>query len=221
MCEKHADKTEKNDCCPDDSSRQTCFSPFEKDKSGSCCSGAIPREKMFVFVIIMLAAIGVGGYSLVMKTDPPPDKQSTGTAKVLCGIPTLDSIKTLKKLVVGKKVLFLLLPGKEEKPPLVLFQQVESYVKKLTTQGKQVVALTMQEHAEGYDEVVRQFSVKSFPSVVVWGAGCKSSTLSTDITESKLLRAFVMATTPVSSGCCPKKKDKTIKDNQCKDGSIR
>ncbi|MHC4727302.1 MAG: hypothetical protein ACYS17_08725, partial [Planctomycetota bacterium] len=59
---------------------------------------------------------------------------------------------------------------------------------------------------EGYDQLITQFSVESFPSVIVAGKGCGAAAVSGEINETKLLRAFVVASTPVScgpGGCCP------------------
>lgn len=203
MSGKDTNETEQNGCCPGDSSRQTCCPPGESDTFGGNAPGGFRSEKMFVFVIMLLAAVGVGGYYL-LQNPSPTDKQATEIARSPCAM-AVNSIKALKDRAAGKKAVFILLPGENEKLAQAASQQVEAYVSKLSEQGKKVAAFTLQKNAEGFEAVAKQFSVKSFPSIVVWGPGGQWSTLTDDFTETKLLRAFVKATTPVSSGCCPKK----------------
>ncbi len=86
---------------------------------------------------------------------------------------------------------------------------------KLSAKGKSVAAFTLRGNTEGYDQLVKRFSVQSLPCVVVAGRGCGAAAVSGEITEANLLSAFVKASAPISSCgprrgslCCPPRPKK-------------
>ncbi|MBA7610120.1 hypothetical protein ES703_17325 [subsurface metagenome] len=138
---------------------------------------------------------------------PAASKQSSETVAVSCGI-TLDSIESLAKLADerGANVAFIFLPGEDENSTRTASAQIEATMNMLSAKGKQVAAFTLARGADGYDQLIKQFSVESLPSVIVAGKGCGAAAVSGEINETKLLRAFVVASTPAScgpGGCCP------------------
>ena len=191
--------------------------------------------KTAVFVVVILLAGAVAAHSLLTKNgetasisgegtssfgtsslagkaglsteSPAASKQPSETVAVSCGI-NLDSIESLTKLADerGANVAFIFLPGEEEDSTRAASAQVEAAINMLSAKGKQVAAFTLEKGAEGYDQMIEQFSVESLPSVIVAGKGCGAAAVSGEINETKLLRAFVVASTPVScgpGGCCP------------------
>jgi len=200
--------------------------------------------KMVIFIIVMLSAFVVAAHSLLKEKSKGdsaigntqsfasallPDKGGSpvGTEEIsdqpakadekLCGI-SLDSIKSLSKIADEKKadVVFILLSGENRESASKASSQVETTLNKLLADGKKVEAFTLKKNAQGYDQLVKQFSVSSLPCVIVSGKGCGSVAVSGEITESKLLGAFVKASVPAScesknssesksgSPCCPK-----------------
>lgn len=219
-------------CSSSDSQNADCCS----SSSGSLRKGL----KTFIFVGVILLACGVVAHSLLTKSDatagetddaavvtecfilPEVDgplaevsttnKEPVKTASVSCGV-TLDSVRSLAKLAAEKKanVVFILLPGEDQEQTMAASSQIEKVLNILSVRKKRVAAFTLEKSAEGYDEVVKQFSVKSFPCVIVSGRGCGSVAVWDQITEANLLGAFVKASIPVSScgpgsspSCCPK-----------------
>ncbi len=191
--------------------------------------------KTAVFVVVILLAGAVAAHSLLTKNDETAGVSGDGTSSfgtsglsgkaglstgqpntneylseavaVSCGV-TLDSIESLAKLADQKKanVAFIFLAGEDEESARSASVQVEATINMLSTKGKQVAAFTLERGAQGYDQLITQFSVESFPSVIVAGKGCGAAAVSGEINETKLLRAFVVASTPVScgpGGCCP------------------
>jgi hypothetical protein len=134
-------------------------------------------------------------------------EQPSETVAVSCGV-TLNSIESLGKSVDESRanVVFVFLPDENEELNQATSAQIEATMNMLSEKGKQMAVFTLQKDSEGYDQMIEQFSVESLPSVVVAGKGCGAATISGEITETKLLRAFVVASTPVScgpGGCCP------------------
>lgn len=216
-------------CC--DSSAPDCGVDCCSPSSGS----GGKSWKTVVFVVVILLAGAVAAHSLLTKNgetasvsgegassfstsslfdeaglsigSPATSEQPSETVAVLCGV-TLDSIESLAKLVDerGANVAFIFLPGEDEDSTRTASAQVEATMNMLSAKGKQVAAFTLERGAEGYDQLIKQFSVESLPSVIVAGKGCGVAAVSGEINETKLLRAFVVASTPVSrgpGGCCP------------------
>jgi hypothetical protein len=216
-------------CC--DSSAPDC----DVDCCSSSSGGGGKSWKTAVFVVVILLAGAVAAHSLLTKNgetacvsgegassfgtsslfdeaglstgSPTTSKQPSETVAVSCGV-TLDSIESLAKLADerGANVAFIFLPGEDEDSTRTASAQVEATMNMLSAKGKQVAAFTLERGAEGYDQLIKQFSVESLPSVIVAGKGCGAATVSGEINETKLLRAFVVASTPASGGqggCCP------------------
>lgn len=216
-------------CC--DSSAPDCGVDCCSPSSGS----GGKSWKTVVFVVVILLAGAVAAHSLLTKNGETASvsgegassfstsslfdeaglstgslatsKQPSETVAVLCGV-TLDSIESLAKLVDerGANVAFIFLPGEDEDSTRTASAQVEATMNMLSAKGKQVAAFTLERGAEGYDQLIKQFSVESLPSVIVAGKGCGAAAVSGEINETKLLRAFVVASTPASGGpggCCP------------------
>ncbi len=214
-----------------DSSSPSC----DVDCCSPSSGGGGKSWKTVVFVVVILLAGAVAAHSLLTKNgktasvsgegassfgtsslfdeaglstgSPTTSKQPSETGAVSCGV-TLDSIGSLAKLADerGANVAFIFLPGEDEDSTRTASAQVEAAINMLSAKGKQVAAFTLERGADGYDQLIKQFSVESLPSVIVAGKGCGAAAVSGEINETKLLRAFVVASTPAScrsEGCCP------------------
>ncbi|UCB52782.1 MAG: hypothetical protein JSV10_01445 [Candidatus Zixiibacteriota bacterium] len=153
----------------------------------------------------MLIAVGVASYSFskkYMARTQNPDGALSDTVAFSCGV-TLSSLKALDVVAADEEAVFVILPGGSEEASRNALRQIDAVVRLLSDQGKKVAAFTLEKHREGYDHLVKQFSVKSFPCVVVAGRGCGSVAVSGQITETKLLAALVQASMPPSSCATP------------------
>ena len=177
---------------------------------GECCpppggaQGGGSGKKIFLFTFVMIIALGLAGYSFSKKFG------DDAAIDVTCGT-ALASVTVADEVIKDKKVAFVFLAGDNPGPAQEISALVEGVVGKLDKQGKQAVAITLGVEAEGYDGLLEGFEIKSFPAVIVAGYGCQITTLTDDISEEKLLRAYVLATTPKSecgpggsADCCPK-----------------
>lgn len=189
------------------------------------------KVKVAVFAVVCLAAAGVVVRSFLGKADSStggPDRsfvaviepesaaepagedpegyeQPVQTAEVVCGA-KLDSVAALNEVAAGKEVVFILLAGESEEPAHEAARQVEEALKKISARGVRIASFTMGSEAADYARLVQRFSIESFPSIIVMGRGCGAAAVSGEITEAKLLRAFVFASRPPSScgtSCSP------------------
>lgn len=224
------DKAKQAEACCDSSSQG----------NADCCSsgsGSGKSWKTAVFVIVILAAGAVAAHSLLIGNSKTASVSPTATssfdtvglpgkaelsteacqqpskaAAVSCGV-TLDSIESLGRIAdaQGANVVFIFLAGENEELALSASVQVNAVISKLSAQGKRVSAFTLEKGAEGYDQLVKQFSADKLPCVLVAGKGSRAVPVSGEITEARLLGAFVTANTPSSCGprtgssCCPRR----------------
>ncbi len=228
-------------CCPGGARGQgedsdDCCKPPQDDTTGGGGGSSGSRGKTLVFVAVMLIAIGVASYSFskkyIARTQDPAQALSMPTgenrsglswrnpatfqlqspaASVSCGV-NLSALKGFKEASENKEAIFILLPDENGETPGAVTRHLNTVVKMLSDQGRRIGTLTLGKHREGYRQLIKQFSVQSLPSVIVAGSGCGSIAVSGEITELKLLQAFVQASmkpsscgTPAGgSSCCPK-----------------
>ncbi len=217
-------------CCDSSQGNADCCS------SGS---GSGKSWKTAVFVIVILAAGAVAAHSLLIGNSKTASVSPTATssfdtvglpgkvelsteagatgqqpskaAAISCGM-TLDSIESLGRIAdaQGANVVFIFLAGENKELALSASAQVNAVINKLSVQGKRVSAFTLEKGAEGYDQLVKQFSADKLPCVLVAGKGSRAVPVSGEINEARLLGAFVTANTPSSCGprtgssCCPR-----------------
>lgn len=231
-----AESTGPDQCCSvgrSAGSAECCPAPPENVAGGADSSGR-SWGSLTIFVLVILMAVGVGSYSVLKRSarktqapKKPPitsssavkagkstkaaaaDERPSKAAAVSCGV-TLKSAESLEKLAADKDAVFVFLSGENDQQAQAVSRRVKAVVNKLSSRGKKVAAFTLNKDADGYDQFAKQFSVQSLPCVVVSGQGCESPKLTGDITEDRLIRAFVEATVPVSScgpqsdsSCCP------------------
>lgn len=223
------DKTQQDQPCCDTSQSGACCS------LGS--GGGSKNLKTAIFIGVILLAGAVVARSLLTKngetasqsaevtssfdTVGQPDNTGLSTESTATGeqtsetaaisyCTTLDSIKSLDTLAADKTAVFILLAGESEESTAKATGEIEQAVKTISTKGIQVGTYTMDKDTADYAWLVQKLSIKSFPAIVAMGKGCGAATVSGEITEAKLLGAFIKATTPVSCGpqggssCCPK-----------------
>ncbi len=215
-------------CCAIKDSGTTCCQP-EAEKVSSCCNhgkASWGKGKTLVSVIIIMAAIAVGANSFFSAnsaqsyTTVPVKSFSSGLAEIpktttedgYQGKPqtkpeeislnrVLDSVRSLDTLAADKDVVFLVLPGEAEITPVAIPQQLVIVANNLWKTGQKVSVFTLKSSSPDHNRLVRNFSVKTFPSVVVLGRLGSASVVAGDITEAGLYNAFVLASRPAS--CCP------------------
>jgi hypothetical protein len=211
------------DCCSADTARSGCQTGAD---SISPCreSGKTSRSRKLIFTLVVIVAAGVGAYSLVtgIPSETPVPAGAWGAlvggednaaalgetpARSLCGS-SLGARANLDGLPADKDVLFILLPGDEQDKAMAVYGRVESVVASLARWRRRAAALALEPASDVYGRLVQQLSVPSFPSVVVLGKRSAPAVLAGDITETQLVRAFMLASSP-PSGCATPCNDKS------------
>lgn len=215
-------------CCGSGDATATCCQPAAGSPSSCCAPGEVSwkKGKMLVSALIMLAAIGVGansffsGNSAQSYTTVPVKSFSAALTEIQPvkaensdqGKPqtkqeeislnqVLDSLQSLDTLAVDKDVVFLVLPGEAQIFSLEVPKQVGTVANNLWKSGQRIAVFTLKSGTPDHNRLVGQFSVTTFPSVVILGRQGSASAVSGDISEARLYNAFVLASNSVS--CCP------------------
>lgn len=169
----------------------------------SCCTPvkSSNRAQWLVFLLVMAAAGVVLIYGLLGK------EESGARPPTANGLAEVEAPGWAVAVPEGSDALFVLLPGDDEKRTLIARNVLSATVERIRTQGPAVAVRTLQRGQDGYAELVEQFAVSSFPCVIALGRGCGAEKVG-EISESHLIRAFVIASQPPSgciagSACCP------------------
>lgn len=181
------------------------------EESSACrMSPGQSKARRVAFIIVVGAAAAVAAHSLIAKNrGAPVDSEAiqanavmedAGAPSSAC-VPRLASVADIQQMVRGKSAVFVLLPGDGSTAAESVLRTVETVADKLAEQGHEVATVIVPPDAKGYDEMVKKFPSKSFPSVMVFGPTC-GVIVQDDITEDKLLQSYVRATIP-ASGCRP------------------
>jgi hypothetical protein len=140
-----------------------------------------------------------------IETEAPPGADETEnkntpakSALSLWG-PDLDSLASLNNVATDTDAVFVFVAagGPQNMQPVT--GQIEAAVKKIKSNGVRVSAFRLKEAAPEYVQLAEQISV---PCVLAMVKGGGMSTVSGEITEARLVQAFVMASRP-TSGCGP------------------
>jgi len=124
-----------------------------------------------------------------------PDKASPALWR-----PELDSIASLGKVAADTDAVFVLLAADDQESSQAATKQIEAAAKTIQSNGVRICAFKLKRGAPNYANLTKQLSV---PCVLAMVKGGGLSGVSADqITETKLVQAFVTASRP-SSGCCP------------------
>jgi len=111
----------------------------------------------------------------------------------------LDSLASLNKVAADSDAVFVLITAKDQLNDKTITKEIEAAAQKIMANGTKVSAFRLKESAPEYANLVKQVTV---PSVLAMVKGLGMSAVSKDITETKLVQAFVAASRP-SGGCCP------------------
>lgn len=181
--------------------QEECDTPPESTQGGpepccasasgqaDCCSAGPEGSKHFktiAFLVVVLLACVVAGHSLLTRSN-----RTASTAS-----PVLSDSRA-----VDQEAVFVLLTDESGEAAERALQQMEHAAGKIIENGTPVGTFKIDSKSDDYALLTSSLSIDSFPSVAVLVKGCGSSVVSGQITEAKLLEAFLAASTPGS--CCP------------------
>jgi hypothetical protein len=129
---------------------------------------------------------------------PTKAQVSDETAPSLWGKP-LDSLASLSKVAAETDSVFILLAADDQQGNQTITNEIEAAAKKIQSNGIRISAFTLKKSAPNYAQLASQFPQ---PCVLAMVKGGGASGVSGEITEAKLIQAFVAASRPASA-CCP------------------
>lgn len=221
-------------CCGSEDTAATCCQPATGNPSSCCSPGEVSwkKGKMFVSIIIILAAIGVGANSLLSGnsaqsyTIVPAKSFSAGLSEIPPVVAdnrsqsrpetkpeeislnqVIDSLQSLDTLAADKDVVFLVLPGDAQISSPAVPKQLGTVANNLWKSGRRVAVFTLKSSSPDHNQLVGHFSVNTFPCVVILGRQGSASAVTGEINEARLYNAFVLASKPAS--CCPTQSNAT------------
>jgi hypothetical protein len=199
---------------------------------GSCCpsgsDGGGKNWKIAVFILIVVAAGAVLARSFIRKTNsaanqgqqsfaviqPEPGgykeapsivdgateaEVSNQPASSLWGKP-LDSLASLSDAASDTDAVFIFLAAEDQQDMQPITREIEAAAKTIQAGGTRISAFRLMQGAPNYANLTKQLSVPCVLAMVKGGG--MSGVPADQITETKLVQAFVTASRP-SSGCCP------------------
>ena len=113
--------------------------------------------------------------------------------------PELDSLASLDDLATDVDTVFIFICAEDQQDTQTIISEIEAATKKIRSRGNQASAFRLKNEAVDYENLAEQFSV---PTVLAMVKGFGYSAVSEQITEVKLLEAFVTASR-APSACCP------------------
>jgi len=199
---------------------------------GNCCTSgsqdAGKSWKIIVFILIVLAAGAVLARSFIRKTNSAANQGqqsfaiiqpesgsdieapsivdgateaevSNQPASNLWGKP-LDSLASLDKAASDTDAVFIFLAAEDQQDIQTITNEIEAAAKTIQAGGTRISAFRLKQGAPNYANLTKQFSIPCVLAMVKGGG--LSGVPAGQITETKLVQAFVAASRP-SSGCCP------------------
>jgi hypothetical protein len=121
----------------------------------------------------------------------------------------IDALSELNAVATNLDAVFVFVPGKSVTTVQAPMSQIRDAARKIESQGpKKVGIFTLKTTSPNYEQIAAQLSL---PGVLAMVKGRGMSAVSGEITEMKLVQAYVKASSAggcgssVGSGCCPKK----------------
>lgn len=195
----------------------SCCTPVgegEGQEENKCALLSLSRLKTFIFIIVMLAAAGVAAMSILKKGSNKTSEEAAGKFDTdlaslnICG-PSLDSLNRLNKEAADKDFVYVLLPGEGDQETEKVSGVIEKTSKVISENGTKVGHFTIKTDSDDYKNLVNSYGIDNFPAVLALGKGRGSAIITGEITQEKLLAAYIRASQPANCGpkagsCCPK-----------------
>jgi hypothetical protein len=206
-----------------DCSQPSCSSTPTGD---DCCTLSGGKGwKTVIFILVVVAAGVVLAHSLIAKSNsaidqtqplfatiPPesnphmpslPDdtitKEVSDKAETTLWGQELDSLASLNKVAADTDAVFVFLAADSRQGDQTITSQIEAAAKTLQSNGIRISAFTLKKDSLDYTQLAKQSSI---PCVLAMVKSRGMSGVSGEITDTKLVQAFVTASRP-TSGCSP------------------
>jgi len=179
------------------------------------------RMRWVLGAIVLAAAVAVAARAVMKGNVVSADKSVSGfatgdissatnnapaTADTAAGR-EISALSELNTVAADTNAVFVFLPDRKEKAGDVPTAQIQSAVRTIEARGIKLGVFTLKPGARDYEQITAQVAV---PGVLAMVKGRGMSAVSGEITETKLVQAFVGASSAggcgpsARSGCCPR-----------------
>lgn len=173
--------------------------------------------KKAIFVLVIIMVIGAIVYSLIIrKTDSIASPPDTGSAPTVANpnscAPTsnvtgeLNWVKNLNTRFLDHDFMFVVLPGSDDSTKK-MYQEIDRAVAKINAEGISIDILALNSDDPELSITAQRLAITKLPAVIALSRSGSGALVNGDITETKLLQAFLTAAKACppgsSSGCCP------------------
>lgn len=144
-----------------------------------------------------------GTADMTSLTIPPANDASTNTAAGK----EISALSELNTVAADTNAVFVFLPDRKEKAGNAPTAQIQSAVRTIEARGSKIGVFILKPGGRDYERITAQVAV---PGVLAMVKGRGMKAVSGEITETKLVQAFVGASSgggcgsSAKSGCCPR-----------------
>jgi len=173
--------------------------------------------KKAILALVIIMVIGAVVYSLVIrKADSAASPPNTGSAPAAANPGSsaspssatgeLNWVKNLNTRFLDHDFMFVVLPGSDDSTKK-MYQEIDRAVAKIKAEGVSIDILALNSDDPESSITAQRLAITKLPAVIALSRSGSGALVNGDITETKLLQAFLTAAKACppgsSSGCCP------------------
>jgi hypothetical protein len=184
---------------------------------GKQLSNGVNKSKWLKIGICILGVLMIAGaitYTVLThqtsassaSSTPPAATGASNSTQSSAGVEGLNWVKNVNAKFADKDFLFVLLPGTPDMTQKTE-QTLSSAIEKIVQDGVRVGVFTLEPKDPELNMTAERLSISNLPAVLLFTAQGRGAIITGDITETKLLQAYLtllQTCVPGNSGCCPK-----------------
>ncbi|MEI6186800.1 MAG: hypothetical protein WCP43_06310 [Dehalococcoidia bacterium] len=170
-------------------------------KIGLCALGVLMIAGAIIYSLVIRNGTAVGASANTAATPTA----AANNAQTSAGIGDLNWTKNLSKNYANSGFIFVILPGSADSTKAV-DQTIAGTIEKIKGDGSVVDVYTLNSQDPEFQITADRLKITKFPAVLLFAATGNGAIINGDITETKLLQAYLtvqQACVPGNSGCCP------------------
>jgi hypothetical protein len=183
---------------------------------GKQLSNGINKSKWMKIGICILGVLMIAGavtYTVLTRqtgasgasSTPPATDSAVKNTQSAGGIDGLNWVKSVNAKFADKDFLFVLLPGNDDLTKKTE-QVLDSAMYKIQQDGVRIGIFILDSKDPELSVTAERLSISNLPAVLLFTAQGRGAIITGDITETKLLQAYLtllQTCVPGNSGCCP------------------
>jgi hypothetical protein len=177
--------------------------PVQWWKIGLCALGALLIAGAIIYSLMIRNGANSGASANAAATPAA----AANNAQTSTGIGELNWAKNIGKNYANSDFIFVILPGNADSTKAV-DQTVAGTIEKIKVDGTVADVLTLSPQDPEFQITADRLKISEFPAILLLAATGQGAIINGDITETKLLQAYLTIVKTCApggnSGCCPK-----------------